>query len=353
MASLPEEVVTHPLVLLSIVDHYNRVAKDTSKRVVGVLLGSTFHGKCDITNSFAVPFDEDLRNPGIWYLDHDFLESMYQMFKKINAKERIVGFYSTGPKIRKADLDIDALFRRYCANPVLVICDVRPNVEGLPTTAYGSIEEVEEDGKAIKRTFKHIKSTVGAYEAEEVGVEHLLRDINDPSVSSLAGQVKHKMTALNGLKERLEEMKTYLENVVEGRLPPNHQIIYNMQTIFNLLPNLNVDALVRSMFVKTNDMHFVSSACVVGVWMSRRTTDSLTPVSCVDCVRPGHLFIFADPVHDRPAQPCEQQDQVPRARGARVRRQEGGEEGGEEGRRRRQEGRRQAQGRQEEADALG
>lgn len=115
-----------------------------------------------------------------------------------------------------------------------------------------------QDGKAIKRTFKHIKSTVGAYEAEEVGVEHLLRDINDPSVSSLAGQVKHKMTALSGLRERLEEMKTYLENVVEGRLPPNHQIIYNMQTIFNLLPNLNIDALVRSMFVKTNDMHFVS-----------------------------------------------------------------------------------------------
>lgn len=82
---LPEEVVTHPLVLLSIVDHYNRVAKDTSKRVVGVLLGSTFQGKCDITNSFAVPFDEDLRNPGIWYLDHDFLESMYHMFKKING----------------------------------------------------------------------------------------------------------------------------------------------------------------------------------------------------------------------------------------------------------------------------
>lgn len=85
---LPEEIVTHPLVLLSIVDHYNRVAKDTSKRVVGVLLGSTFQGKCDITNSFAVPFDEDLRNPGIWYLDHDFLESMYHMFKKINGASK-------------------------------------------------------------------------------------------------------------------------------------------------------------------------------------------------------------------------------------------------------------------------
>jgi hypothetical protein len=33
-------VVVHPLVLLSVVDHYNRVAKDTKKRAVGVLLGS-------------------------------------------------------------------------------------------------------------------------------------------------------------------------------------------------------------------------------------------------------------------------------------------------------------------------
>ena len=34
-----QRVIVHPTVLLSIVDHYNRVAKDTSKRVVGVLLG--------------------------------------------------------------------------------------------------------------------------------------------------------------------------------------------------------------------------------------------------------------------------------------------------------------------------
>ena len=28
-------VIVHPIVLLSVVDHYNRVAKDTNKRVVG------------------------------------------------------------------------------------------------------------------------------------------------------------------------------------------------------------------------------------------------------------------------------------------------------------------------------
>lgn len=49
----PERVSVHPLVLLSVVDHYNRVAKDTKKRVIGILLGSVSKGEVDVTNSFA------------------------------------------------------------------------------------------------------------------------------------------------------------------------------------------------------------------------------------------------------------------------------------------------------------
>ena len=48
-------------------------------------------------------------------------------------------------------------------------------------------------------------------------------------------------------------MKKYLQNVLDGRIPVNNQIIYNMQTVLNLLPNLNVDELATMM--KTNDMH--------------------------------------------------------------------------------------------------
>jgi 26S proteasome regulatory subunit N8 len=58
-----DSVIIHPLVLLSVADHYHRVARGTRKRVVGVLLGSSSRGKVDATNSFAVPFEEDSRNP--------------------------------------------------------------------------------------------------------------------------------------------------------------------------------------------------------------------------------------------------------------------------------------------------
>ena len=49
------QVTVHPLVLLSVVDHFNRVSKTQSvKRVVGVLLGSMKKDRTlDIGNSFA------------------------------------------------------------------------------------------------------------------------------------------------------------------------------------------------------------------------------------------------------------------------------------------------------------
>ena len=40
------------------------------------------------------------------------------------AKEKVVGWYHTGPRIREADLDITVLMGNYCDNPVLVICEV-------------------------------------------------------------------------------------------------------------------------------------------------------------------------------------------------------------------------------------
>lgn len=36
---------------------------------------------------FAVPFEEDDRDPNIWFLDHSYLEGMAAMFKKVNGRK--------------------------------------------------------------------------------------------------------------------------------------------------------------------------------------------------------------------------------------------------------------------------
>merc|ERR1719348_1128482 len=149
-----DKVVVHPLVLLSVVDHFNRMSKvGNQKRVAGILLGSIRNKVLDVANSFAVPFDEDDKDASVWYLDHDYLDNMASMFKKVNAKERVVGWYHTGPKLHPNDIRINELIRRFNPNSVLVIIDAKPKDIGLPTEAYIAVEEVHDDGTPTSKTF--------------------------------------------------------------------------------------------------------------------------------------------------------------------------------------------------------
>lgn len=235
------KVIVHPLVLLSVVDHFNRMGKiGNQKRVVGVLLGCwRAKGVLDVSNSFAgkqiykiyfkkisnliflffflchssVPFDEDDKDKSVWFLDHDYLENMYGMFKKVNARERVVGWYHTGPKLHQNDIEINELIRRYCPNSVLVIIDAKPKDLGLPTEAYIAVEEVHDDGSPTSKTFEHVSSEIGAEEAEEVGVEHLLRDIKDTTVGSLSQKVTNQLLGLKGLNSQIRDIKNYLLKV--------------------------------------------------------------------------------------------------------------------------------------------
>jgi len=146
----------------------------------------------------------------------------------------------------------------YVPNPVLVIIDVQPKELGIPTKAYYAVEEVKENAtQKSQKVFVHVPSEIAAHEVEEIGVEHLLRDVKDTTISTLATEVTSKLAALKGLDARLREIRSYLDLVIEGKLPLNHEILYHLQDVFNLLPNLNVNELIKAFAVKTNDMMLV------------------------------------------------------------------------------------------------
>ena len=37
--------------------------------------------------SLIVPFDEEDKEKDVWFLDHEYLESMFSMFRKVNGKD--------------------------------------------------------------------------------------------------------------------------------------------------------------------------------------------------------------------------------------------------------------------------
>src|ERR1700734_1239259 len=179
------------------------------------------------------------------------------------AREKVIGWYHSGPKLRGSDLAINKLLRNYIPNPILVIVHINatkgdPTV-GIPTDAYFAIEEIKDDGTTTSETFVHIPSTIEAEEAEEIGVEHLLRDLKE-STGDLATRITSQLESLRGLESRLREVALYLSKILNEELPMNHAILEVLQDVFNLLPNLSptpdtggVGDLERSFRVKTND----------------------------------------------------------------------------------------------------
>jgi len=218
-----------------------------------VLLGQDNGRSINVANSFGVPFEEDDRDAKTWFLDHNYVESMFEMFKKINARERMIGWYHTGPKLRAADLEINELFKRFIARPVMVIVDVRPHTVGIPTDAYFAVEEIKDDGTETRKTFLHAPSAIEAEEAEEIGVEHLLRDIKDSTTTTLATRVSEQLASLRGLAARLSDVQRYLADVARDAAPVNHQVVYLLQDAFNLLPDLADPVLTTGFASTTND----------------------------------------------------------------------------------------------------
>ncbi|KAF8999819.1 maintenance of mitochondrial structure and function-domain-containing protein [Cyathus striatus] len=251
-------VIVHPLVLLSVADHHARsVSRNSQKRVIGVLLGQDNGKTVNVANSFGIPFEEDEKDSKTWFLDHNYIEGMYDMFKKVNARERMIGWYHTGPKLRASDQEINDLFKRYIVKPVMVIVDVRPQTVGIPTDAYFAVEEIKDDGTETRKTFLHVPSAIEAEEAEEIGVEHLLRDIKDSTTTTLATRVSEQLASLRGLQSRLGDIQKYLADVAAGKMPVNHQIIYHLQDALNLLPDLSDPTLTQSFASSTNDQMLV------------------------------------------------------------------------------------------------
>lgn len=151
---------------------------------------------------------------------------MCALFKKVNSRESIVGWYHSGSQLRPADLAIDSVIADYCAPfpPVLLVAPPSENARGYVA------ESVSEDNRSIRK-FNHLPITWEAEEAEEIGVEHLLRNVRDLSVGDLETRLGESRDALAELERHLLAIEQYLRETN----CKNQQIFCRLQQVFNSL----------------------------------------------------------------------------------------------------------------------
>lgn len=251
-------VEVHPLVLLSLVDHFARMNTKTiqKKRVAGLLLGRYTRDHTglqilDINNSFAVPFDEDPQDPDVWFFDTNYAQEMFAMHKRVMPKQQVVGWYSSGPTIQANDMLLQLLVAdRFCPSPVYCVVNTDPANKGVPVLAYTTVQG-REGTRSLE--FRNIPTHLGAEEAEEIGIEHLLRDMTDSTITTLSTQVQERELSLLHLCKVLQQIEEYLRDVGNGVMPISEDVLGVLQELISLQPEIYVRRSSTDMIRHTND----------------------------------------------------------------------------------------------------
>ena len=163
-----------------------------------------------------------------------------------------------------------------------------------------------QDGTTTSKTFVHTPSVIEAEEAEEIGVEHLLRDIRDVAVGTLSTRITSQLQSLQGLHLRLRDIGTYLQKVIDKELPVNHAILGNLQDVFNLLPNLSNPTASTSAELKGMKENGKEESTELARAMSVKTNDQLMAIYLSSLIRA--ITAFHDLIENK-IQNRQQQDE--------------------------------------------
>lgn len=219
-----KRILLHPLVLVSIQEHHQRM---NNNRVIGAILGYVNKTELHITNCFALPFNEEKN----WLLDTSYLQNMYDLLLKVNNKEKLLGWYHSGGKLYSNDLSMTKMFSNLLTHPFLVIVNVNCKSTEIPVQLY----------QLKDQQFKSHSFAIEAEEAEEIGVEYMIRGLRDETKGEGFNRIIEIRNSFEQYKTNIYEIIQIIKKIRSGEMKVNVNLIRGFQKILNELENVNVD----------------------------------------------------------------------------------------------------------------
>ncbi|KAG8739369.1 hypothetical protein FRC10_005688 [Ceratobasidium sp. 414] len=210
-------VTIHPVALFSILDHFLR-RTESQERVIGTLLGTRTETEIEVKSSFAVIHNETDEQVA---LDMDYHRTMYDLHQKVNPKEVIVGWYSTGTDLNTYSALIQNFYSQetapYQAVHVVLDTGVREGVKQ-GVKAYVS-SPVGVHPKPENCVFLPVPCELRLHEAEMSGLD-LLRAASNSSknTASPAQDLEVLEQAIAGVSDMIDRVLTYVRKVLSGEI---------------------------------------------------------------------------------------------------------------------------------------
>ncbi|KAG5081328.1 hypothetical protein AAZX31_02G239200 [Glycine max] len=227
----------HPLVVFNICDCYVR-RPDQAERVIGTLLGSILpNGTVDVRNSYAVPHSESVDQVA---LDIEYQHSMLLSHQKVNPKEVIVGWYSTGLGVTGGSALIHEFYSREVPNPIHLTVDTGFTKGACTIKAYVS-HNLSLGDRQIAAQFQEIPLDLRMVEAERIGFDTL----KATAVNKIPSDLEGMEASMGHLLALIDDIHKYVDDVVEGRIDPDNKIGRFISDAVGSIPKLPSSAFEK------------------------------------------------------------------------------------------------------------
>jgi translation initiation factor 3 subunit F len=267
----------HPLVIVSILDHYKR-RHQHNHRVIGTLLGERIGEQIHVKNCFPVPHNEEEDTVAV---DMDYHNHMYNLHRQSHPRDVVVGWYSTGLGIKYVTSLIHQAYRTHVTKvsalpttitstqpntltsstvtaeqstqqtePLLLTINTDISLQSLPMIGY--VEKVVNvNGAEVLGRFERVQTQLYCADEEGLGLDALLTGKPDPAAgnrldapSTLTNENEQIMHALYQLLASTETCSSYVDRVISGEIVGDSDIAGALHNALTAVPMIDAQSCV-------------------------------------------------------------------------------------------------------------
>ncbi|VDO06888.1 unnamed protein product [Rodentolepis nana] len=226
-------VHVHPVVLLSIIDAYEK-RPDFNDQIIGTLLGMVHDGEVSMKLSFS--------------------QTMLSLERKVSRYSRPVGWFSTGSDVTEAEHLIHKdNYKKSQKNPIFLL--VNPNLivsEKMSIQAFQS-QCIGVPGGTMGTIFLPLEVNLQFYDTERCVVDMMNEDVlnGGESASEPKGDLSYLYNLTNRLLALLEKVNSKVEDYAKGDKSVDSDLGMAISRLLFATPKLdaeNVEDLISSSF---------------------------------------------------------------------------------------------------------